>query len=169
VRRSIATIARIGVVAAAYAVITANPALAQVSYGPLQLRLAEMLKPLVVWEPELIPAFVIGNFLGNLSSPFVGPWELVWMPFANLVGAWACWHVGRINAYAGAAVYAVITAAAVTTMLAVLLHASFIVIGPPILASELLIIVLGVPVMWPVHTALRRMLGDPRAQSARAR
>jgi len=113
----------------------------------------------VLWEPALIPAFVIGNFLGNLGSPFVGPWELAWMPLANLVGAWACWRMGRINAYVGAAAYAVITAAAVSTMLAVLLRAPFGPIALPVLASEVVLIVIGVPVMRPVHAALQRVFG----------
>jgi len=149
--------AQIGVVAAAYAALTL--CLAPASYGPLQLRAAEMLKPLVLWEPALIPAFVIGNFLGNLGSPFAGPWELIWMPMANLVGAWACWRVGRINAYLGATAYAVITAAAVSTMLAVLLRAPIGPIALPVLASEVVLIVLGVPVMRPVHLALQRAFG----------
>ena len=83
-----ARIAEIGVVAAAYAALTYL--LGPISYGPLQFRLAEILKPLVIWEPHLIPAFVLGNFLSNLSSPFAGPWELIWMPLANLIGAWGC-------------------------------------------------------------------------------
>jgi hypothetical protein len=115
-----------------------------------------------------IPAFVLGNFLGNLGSPWPRQWELLWMPFANLVGAWLCWRVGQVNAYLGATVYAVVTAAAVTTMLAAVLHAPFVAIGVPILASELLLIVLGVPVMRPVHLALRR-IGGGRAEDAHAR
>jgi uncharacterized membrane protein len=71
VKRGTVRIAEIGVVAAAYAALTYL--LAPASYGPLQFRLAESLKPLVIWEPQLIPAFVIGNFLANLPSPFVGP------------------------------------------------------------------------------------------------
>ena len=43
-------IAEIGVVAAAYAALTIY--LAPVSYGPVQFRLAEVLKPLVIWEPR---------------------------------------------------------------------------------------------------------------------
>src|SRR2546428_14143487 len=98
--RPAATLAEIGVVAALYAAITIvlNP----LSYGPLQLRVAEILKPLVVWEPHLIPAFVIGNFLSNLTSPFAGPWELIFMPCANLVGASLCYVVGRRSPVAGA-------------------------------------------------------------------
>src|SRR2546428_10870706 len=97
--RPAATLAEIGVVAALYAAITIvlNP----LSYGPLQLRVAEILKPLVVWEPHLIPAFVIGNFLSNLTSPFAGPWELIFMPCANLVGASLCYVVGRRSPVAG--------------------------------------------------------------------
>jgi uncharacterized membrane protein len=151
-----ARIAQIGVVAAAYAALTYF--LAPTSYGPLQFRLAECLKPLVIWEPHLIPAFVIGNFLSNLPSPFAGGWELAWMPFANLVGAWACWRLGRINAYLGAAVYALIIGAAVGTMLSVVLRAPFRVLFPSITASELILLLFGVPLMRPVHVALSRLM-----------
>ena len=159
VKHSTVRLAEIGVVAAAYAALTYL--LAPASYGPLQFRLAESLKPLVIWEPHLILAFVLGNFLSNLPSPFVGPWELVWMPFANLVGGWAAWRLGRVNAYLGAAAYAVVIAAAVAVMLSVILHASLRALFPPLLVSEALLIVLGVPVMQPVHAALRRVIKDP--------
>lgn len=152
----VARIAQIGVVAAAYAALTYF--LAPASYGPLQFRVAETLKPLVIWEPHLIPAFVIGNFLSNLLSPFAGPWELVWMPLANLVGAWACWRLGRINAYLGAGVYALIIGAAVAAMLSVLLRAPFRALFPPVAASEVTLLMLGVPLMRPVRAALRRFM-----------
>ncbi len=149
-----ARIAEIGVVAAAYAALTYF--LAPASYGPLQFRLAEILKPLVIWEPHLIPAFVLGNFLSNLPSPFAGPWELGWMPLANLVGAWTCWRLGRVNAYLGAAAYALVIGGAVATMLSVLLPAPFRVLFAAIAPSELVLLLLGVPLMHPVHAALRR-------------
>jgi uncharacterized membrane protein len=158
VRSRTARIAEIGVVAAAYAVLTIY--LPLFSYGPVQFRFAETLKPLVIWEPHLIPAFVIGNFLSNLPSPFVGAWELAWMPFANLVGAWACWRVGQTNAYLGAALYAVIIGAAVTTMLSAVLHAPLRALFPPLVGAELILLVLGVPVMRPVHMALGRLRRD---------
>jgi uncharacterized membrane protein len=157
-------IAEIGVVAAAYAALTIY--LPLTSYGPYQMRWAESLKPLVIWEPHLIPAFVIGNFLGNLGSPYAGPWELIWMPLANLVGGWICWRLGRLNAYLGAAAYAIVIAAAVSTMLSSILHAPMRGIIPPILASEVILIVLGVPLMRPVHLAIRRAVGQ-RAEDVR--
>jgi uncharacterized membrane protein len=160
VRSRTARIAEIGVVAAAYAVLT--HLLSPVSYGPLQFRVAETLKPLVIWEPHLIPAFVIGNFLSNLRSQFVGPWELAWMPFANLVGAWACWRLGRVNPYLGAAAYALIIAGAVGTMLSAILHARMSILFPPLAASELILLLGGVPLMYPVHRALNRLASERR-------
>jgi len=157
VRGPAGRIAEIAVVAAAYAALTI--AFGLMSYASVQFRFAEILKPLVIWEPQLIPAFVLGNFLGNLASPFGLP-DLTWMPFANLVGAWTCWRLGRINAYLGAAAYALITAAAVSTMLMVLLGVPFRPLFLPLLAGEVILIVGGVPVMRPVHLALRRAFGD---------
>jgi len=157
--RVAARVAEGAVIAAAYAALTIY--VAPVAFGPYQLRISEILKPLVIWEPHLIPAFVLGNFLGNLTSPFVGPWELLWMPFANLVGGWAAWRLGRLNAYLGATAYAVVIAAAVSVMLSVILHASLRALFPPLLVTEVLLIVLGVPVMQPVHAALRRVVKGP--------
>lgn len=146
-----AAIAEIGVVAALYAVVTV---LWPISYGPLQFRLAEVLKPLVIWEPHLIVAFVIGNFLSNLTSPFSGPWELAFMPFANLVGASACYLLGRRWPWIGAALYALIIASAVSLMLSVLVQVSFWILFPGLLASEAILIVGGVPVMRAVLRAI---------------
>ena len=160
-----ARIAEIGVVAAAYAALVyAFP----ISHMPLQMRIAETLKPLVIWEPHLIPAFVIGNFLSNLWSPFVGPWDLGWMPFANLVGAWACWRLGRVNAYLGAAAYGLIIALALATMFHFIFHAPFRNCLVPLVPVEVGLIVFGVPVMRPVHRALQRLIdGEVRAAETR--
>jgi len=138
-------IAEVGVIAALYAALTV--VLQPASYGPLQFRLAEVLKPLVIWEPHLIAAFVLGNFLGNLASPYAGPWELVFMPFANLVGAWGCYALGRRWPYAGAALYALVIGAAVSLMLSILLHLTFWGLFPALLGSEAILIVGGVPLM----------------------
>src|SRR2546426_10428133 len=140
--RPVAALAEIGVVAALYAAVTMvlNP----LSYGPLQLRVAEILKPLVIWEPHLIPAFVIGNFLSNLLSPFAGPWDLGWMPLANLVGAWTCWRLGRVNAYLGAATYGVIVALSLATMFHFGYHSPFTGFPVPLLPVQGALLIVGV-------------------------
>lgn len=149
-----ATIAEVGVVAALYAALTI--VLQPISYGPVQFRVAEVLKSLVIWEPHLIAAFVIGNFLSNLISPYAGPWELLFMPFANLIGGWACYAVGRRWPYAGAALYALVIATAVGLMLSVLLKLPFVGLFPPLLASEVILIVGGVPLMRAVLRTAER-------------
>ncbi|HEY3249455.1 MAG TPA: QueT transporter family protein [bacterium] len=138
-------LAEIGIVAAVYAVLTW--VLAPISYGPLQLRVAEILKSLVIWEPHLIAAFVIGNFLSNLTSPFAGPWELIFMPFANLAGATLCYVIGRRQVYSGAAAYALVIGAAVSVVLSVVLQVRFGILFPGLLASEAILIIGGVPIM----------------------
>jgi uncharacterized membrane protein len=142
------------VIAGLYAALTI--ALAPVSYGPIQFRVPEALKSLVIWRPHLVAAFVVGNFLSNLTSPQVGPWELAFMPAANLVGAAVCVWVGRRSAWVGAGLYALIIAAAVSLMLSVVLRVPYAVLFPPLLSSEMLLIVGGVPIMAQVHRLLLR-------------
>ncbi len=146
-------VAEVAVVAALYTALTW--ALAPISYAQFQFRISEILKPLVIWEPHLIPAFVIGNFLSNLNSPFIGPWELGFMPVANLVGASLCYVFGRRWPWVGAATYALITASAVSLMLSVLLKVPFGVLFPGILVSETILILAGVPVMRAILQTIR--------------
>ncbi len=142
----------VGVIAALYAALTVF--FGAYSYGPVQFRVAEILKPLVIWEPHLIAAFVLGNFLGNLASPYAGPWELIFMPLANLVGASLCYAVGRRAPYFGAALYALIIAGAVSLMLSVLLHRGFTALFPGLLLGEGVLLVGGVPIMQAVLRAV---------------
>ncbi len=153
--RPAAVVAEVGLVAGLYAVLTW--ALAPISYAQFQFRLAEVLKPLVIWEPHLIPAFVIGNFLSNLPSPYAGAWELGFMPLVNFVGATLCYLVGRRSPRSGATVYALITAAGVSLMLSVLSRAPYRVLFPWILGSELILLLLGVPIMRVVLKSVEPM------------
>jgi uncharacterized membrane protein len=151
-RRGLRAFTEISIIAAAYAALTI--VLQPISYGPVQFRVPEVLKSLVIWRPHLIAAFVAGNFLSNLTSPNVGPWELGFMPLANFIGAALCVWVGRRSAWVGAATYAVMIAAAVAFMLSVLLKVRYAVLFPPLLASESVLIVGGVPFMRRVHEVL---------------
>jgi uncharacterized membrane protein len=156
-RATLVKVLEVALVAGLYAVLTV--AVAPASYGPLQFRISEVLKSLVIWEPHLVAAFVVGNFLSNLTSPYVGPWELLFMPFANLVGASLCGWLGRYNKWMGAASYALVIAAAVSLMLSVILNLPFIGLFPPLLASEAILIVGGVPVMEVVHRGILVLRG----------
>jgi uncharacterized membrane protein len=139
-------------VAAVYAVLTW--ALAPISYGPIQFRLAEILKGMLPYRRHLVLAFVVGNLVGNLLSPFGGAWELVFMPLANLAGGLLCVWLSRRSAYLGAAAYAIVVAAAVAVVLHEVLRLAWVVAFPPLLLSEVVLIVGGVPVMGLIHRRL---------------
>jgi uncharacterized membrane protein len=60
------------------------------SYLPQQFRVAGMLRPAIAKKWILAIRYALGVVIGNLFSPFVGPWELLFMPlmslFAGLLG-----------------------------------------------------------------------------------
>ncbi len=109
-----------GVVGALYVVLSL--AVAPFAFGPLQFRLGEVLKPLVIKYPATIPAFAIGVGIVNLFSPLAGALELALMPAVNLAGGALCWFVawrvgGVIGTYAASFLFAVIIAAGVGAVL----------------------------------------------------
>ena len=86
----IKTLSRVSLIAALYVVLTFG--LAPISYGPLQFRISEMLKPLAILAPWAPFAFMIGTSISNLTSPF-GPMDYVFMPFVDALAAWVCWKM----------------------------------------------------------------------------
>ena len=151
-RGNLGAFAEICVIAALYAALTI--AVGFISYGPIQFRISEVMKSLVIWRPWLIVAFVLGNPLSNMASPQAGPWEFVFMPLANLVGGSLCVVIGRRSMWAGAAVYAAVIAAAVSFMLSVINRVPFLALFPPLLLSEAVLIVGAVPIMARVQRAM---------------
>jgi uncharacterized membrane protein len=138
------------IIAALYAVFTV--ALAPLSYGPLQFRIAEVLKGLVIWHPVTIPGIVLGTIIANLTSPYVGAWELVWMPITDGLGGVLAWMIARvlsdrIGPWLAAFCYALTTGAAVGVMLYFVGGVSFWFVFVSVAFSESVIIVGGLPLM----------------------
>lgn len=141
------------IIAALYAVMTLG--LAPLSYGPLQFRVAECLKGITVWMGwPAVAGFTIGNFLSNLTSPYVGPWELIFMPAANLIGSLLCWHLGKLSSWLGAIAYALVIGTAVPFMLSRVVGAPFWALWPMILVPEFILIIGGLPVMRRISETL---------------
>ena len=70
-----------GITAAVYAALTIM--LAPISYGPIQMRLSEVMTLLAYVNPAFIPGLVLGTFLSNINSP---------MPLPDMVmGTAATW------------------------------------------------------------------------------
>ena len=112
----------IAIVAALSVVLAVG--MAPLSYGPIQLRASVALKALVLLDPWLSLGIGIGTFFANMASPFVGPWELIWMPLTDVVGgllAWALYQLLRRRwAWLPCLFYGITTALSVAFMLVML-------------------------------------------------
>ncbi len=86
---------------------------------------------------------------------YSGNWASCRWPMANLVGASLCYVIGQRTPWGGAAVYALMTAGAVSLMLSVLFRAPFAEIFPAIGASEMVLIAGGVPIVRAVLHAVQ--------------
>jgi uncharacterized membrane protein len=134
------------VVGALYVVLSLI--VAPLAYGPLQFRLGEVLKPLVIKYPITIPAFAVGVGLVNLFSPVAGGLELVLMPAVNLVGGVLCWSVARrvggtAGTYAASLLFALIIAAGVATVLHFAAGLPYLVAFGSVAVSEVILLFLG--------------------------
>ena len=135
-----------GVVGALYVVLSL--AVAPLAYGPLQFRLGEVLKPLVIKYPTTIPAFAIGVGIVNLFSPLAGGLELILMPIVNLVGGILCWFVaqrvgGVIGTYAASLLFAVVIAAGVGVVLTVAAGLPYLPSFVSVAVSETVLLLVG--------------------------
>lgn len=154
-------VARVAIVAALYAVLTWG--IAPLSYGPLQFRVSEVLKVLVLFDPWLALGIGIGTFFANMLSPFVGPWELAWMPLTDMAGGLLAWALYRFALRSRwpvlpMAFYALTTGAAVGLMLWTLGYGSggFWLTSGLIAVPEVIILVGGVPLMFWVERMLEK-------------
>ena len=142
-------VVRISIIAALYTVLTV--ALAPISYGPLQFRIAEFLKVFVLYNPWLSIGIGMGTFFANLSSPYVGPLELIWMPLTDIAGGILAWIIFRAlnNRYPviPMTVYAITTALAVGGMLYFLGVGGTILVALAIFVSEIIIFIGGIPIV----------------------
>ncbi|WP_207957008.1 QueT transporter family protein [Rubrobacter tropicus] len=135
-----------GVVGALYVVLSLL--VAPLAFGPVQFRLGEVLKPLVIRYPATIPAFAVGVGLVNLFSPVAGGLELLLMPLVNLVGGALCWLVahrvgGRAGTYLASTLFALVIAAGVATVLHFAAGLPYLVAFGSVAVSELVLLLLG--------------------------
>ena len=79
-------LARAGVIAALYVVLTYLAGLMNLAYGPVQFRFSEALTVLPFLFPEAIPGLFVGCIVSNLISPY-GVLDLVVGSLATLLAA----------------------------------------------------------------------------------
>lgn len=139
-------VALAGVVGALYVVLSL--AVAPVAFGPLQFRIGEALKPLVIKYPATIPAFGVGTVIINLFSPFAGVLELAFMPLVDMTGGVLCWFVARrvggaFGTYLASFIYAVFTAAGVGVVLTVVAGLPYLASFASVAVSEIILLLAG--------------------------
>lgn len=156
----------IAIVAALYAVLTI--ALAPISYGAIQFRVSEILKILVLYNPLLAIGIGIGTFIGNMASPFAGPWDLIWMPLTDIAGGLLAWSIFQVLGKRFAAipmiVYALTTGAAVGLMLTFFGMGGFLILAGGVALSESIVLLAGLPLIHQIIKALDLRGFDIRLQ-----
>ena len=135
-----------GVVGALYVVLSL--AVAPFAFGPVQFRIGEALKPLVIKYPATIPAFGVGTVIINFFSPFAGPLELIFMPLVDVTGGLLCWFIARrigttFGTYLASLVYALYTAAGVAVVLTVATELPYLFNFLSVAASEVVLLLAG--------------------------
>ena len=83
-KRSIALLTQGAAIAAIYVVLTV--VFAPISFGPVQLRIAEALTILPLFTPAAIPGLFLGCVLANLIGGAI-VWDVVFGSLATLIGA----------------------------------------------------------------------------------
>ncbi len=161
------TVVYTAIIAALYAVLTLF--LAPIAYGPIQFRASEILKAFAMFNPWTGVGIAIGDVISALGSPFVGPWDLIFMPITDLIGGLLIYRVFQsvirvfphrtgtaewIVAILSMILYAVTTSASVALMLWAFGIDGYWILFWPILASELIILNAGIPIILQLRSYL---------------
>ncbi len=89
-RRKIEFIARAAIIAALYAALTL--ALAPISYGLIQFRVAEALTVLAYFTPAAVPGLFIGCLVANIIGPN-GLLDIIFGSLATLIAAFMTYNI----------------------------------------------------------------------------
>jgi uncharacterized membrane protein len=134
-----------GVLAAAYVVLTWL--VAPLSYGPVQFRVSEVLKPAALLHPAFALAFGVGNGISNIPSPF-GVWDFGVMSIVDFSAALCCWFLRRTPLIAVIVQAVIISLGVAVFPLGIGGGFPFVPTFLSVLASELVLLIAGYFVIW---------------------
>jgi len=149
-------IVRMAIIAALYYVFTM--ALAPISFGALQFRAANLLKPLALISPDFGWGLSLGVFFANMASPF-GALDFVVMPIIDLIMVFFVWKL-RKQPVIALGLQAVVTGAAVAYFPLYLgggVPLAFTLI--PIITAQAIAGYLGHYLIWN-NASIKRVLGE---------
>jgi len=110
------------------------------------------MKFFALFNPWTGLGLAIGDLLSALVSPYVGPWEMIFMPVTDAIGAAVVFYLFRAlkqaewAKYILMALYAILTGLAVALMMYAFGADLFIPLFVSITASELIILLASVPI-----------------------
>jgi uncharacterized membrane protein len=119
---------------------------APMSFYALQFRVAGVLRPAIAKKWVLSIGYAIGVIVGNLFSPFSGPYELVFMPLVSLAAGVIGFVVAKRfkeSYFVEGAVIAVIVPIGVSWMLSQLFGLPLLATFPYLLVSEQIVCLIG--------------------------
>jgi uncharacterized membrane protein len=119
---------------------------APISFYALQFRIAGVLRPAIARKWILAVGYAIGVIIGNLFSPFAGPYELVFMPATSLLAGIIGYLVAKqfnYNYFIAGVVIATIISLSVSWMLNQLFDLPMLTTLPYLFISEQIVCVIG--------------------------
>lgn len=131
---------------------------APISFYALQFRVAGILRPAIAKKWILALGYAIGVIVGNVFSPFSGPYELIFMPFMSFLAGIIGFGVAKIfkdNYFVTGAVIAIIIPISVSWMLNQLQGLPIIETLPYLLVSEQIVCFLGACVFKLIETRFK--------------
>ena len=134
----------VAVFAALYAVLVYL--FSPISFYALQFRIAGILRPGIARKWILAVGYGVGVVVGNLFSPFTGPYELVFMPLMSFLAGSLGYLVARPvknNYFVAGAVIAAIISISVSWMLSQLFNLPLFATLPYLFISEQAVCLIG--------------------------
>ena len=119
---------------------------APASFYALQFRVAGVLRPAIAKKWVLSIGYAVGVIVGNLFSPFSGPYELIFMPLVSLAAGIIGFVVAkrfRESYFVEGAIIAVIVPVGVSWMLNQLFGLPLVATFPYLLVSEQVVCLVG--------------------------
>ena len=131
---------------------------APISFFALQFRVAGALRPAIARKWVLVVGYAIGVVIGNLFSPFVGIYELLFMPVMSLVAGALGYLVAKRfnrNYFINGAVIATVIPLSVSWMLLQLYNLPILATLPYLFISEQIVCFIGAGVLKLIETRVK--------------
>jgi len=146
----------VAVFASLYAVLVY--VFAPISFYALQFRVAGAIRPAIARKWILSIGYAIGVVVGNLFSPFAGPFELIFMPVMSLLAGLLGYLTARrfkSNYFVAGIVVATVIAFSVSWMLNQLFNLPTLATLPYLFVSEQLVCFIGASIFKLIEKRFR--------------